>query len=326
MRIRQTDPRMGRTDAIARPERNQKIGVADDFPRQNSATAERTAQETRTTNEVEHPRGIGRATMAATGGPRLRLFTTATLGLLIFQTGCMGPMLQSRSVAYIEPPREKLQASLTNDRIKVSDVLEFTLTDGSTVSLNGTYKVDRDGAVELAGYGKVQVAGKTLEEAKQAVRDAMAAKSVIQAAFEMDRSEYYLVTVTADGLQDLTRVPLGVKTTVKDAVTGIPRLSHKVIWIVRPMLDQSVKEQVLAIDWDAISRLDDHRSNYVLKPGDWLFVADEPSTGFGRFFGALTSMFSLRKSGAYDPPPSADKPSKKQFYIDDIDNPAGERI
>lgn len=267
-----------------------------------------------------------RQTDPRVGRPSFCFLGVLLLCLLVPQSGCMGPMLSQRPSAFVEPPRERLQAELANDRIKVSDVLQFTLTDGSSVSLNGTYKVGPDGNVELSGYGKVQVAGKTMEEAKQAVRAALAAKSAVEAAIELAHSEYYLVTVTADGVQDLTRVPLGTKTTVKDAVRGIPRLSHKVLWITRPALDQPVKEQVLAIDWEGISRLDDTRTNYVLKPGDWLFVADEPANGFGRFFGALTSMLSTRKAESPEPPKPTAKPATPQFHISDVDNPNGERI
>ena len=72
----------------------------------------------------------------------------------------------------------------------------------------------KPGDVELSGYGKIQVAGKTMEEAKQAIREVLAAKALVQAAFELGHSEYYLVTVTAEGVQDLTRVPLAGKVTV----------------------------------------------------------------------------------------------------------------
>ena len=281
MPIRQSDPAVGRADAIARP-------------------------------------GYKRTITTGAGCLLLCLFAV--------QTGCMGPVMHQRAVGFVDPPRDKLQASLATDRIKVCDVLQFRLTDGSTVTLNGTYKVGADGAIELSGHGKVQVAGKTMEEAKQAVREAMAVKSLVHAAFDLDRSEYYLVTVTTDGVQDLTRVPLGGKETVKDAVNGIPRLSSKVLWLVRPTPGQTAKEQVLPIDWEGISRLDDNNTNYPLMAGDWLFVADEPATGFGRFFGAVTSMLSPRKGDSLDAPRPPSKPSPQRFSVDKLDNPSGERI
>jgi len=267
-----------------------------------------------------------RQTDPRVGRPSFCFLPVLVFCLLVPQSGCMGPMLSQRPSAFVEPPRERLQAELANDRIKVSDVLQFTLNDGTSVNLSGTYKVGPDGDVELSGYGKIQVAGKTMEEAKQAIREVLAAKALVQAAFELGHSEYYLVTVTAEGVQDLTRVPLAGKVTVRDAVKGIPRLSNKVLWITRPAPGESVKEQVLAIDWEGVSRLDDNRTNYVLQAGDWLFVADEPAHGFGRFFGALTSMLSSRKGDSPEPPRPTAKPSTTEFHIHDVDNPKGERI
>lgn len=232
------------------------------------------------------------------GGVGLRILTLCAAFVPI---GCAGPLVHQRSVGFVDPPREQLQASLARDRIKVSDVLQFKLADGSTASATATYQVGPDGAIQLSGYGKIQVAGKTMEEARQAVRDALAAGSAVQRAFELDHWEYYLVTVTSEGVQDLTRVPLKGTVTVKDAVSGIPRLSSKVIWLARPtpgraavgdLAASSVKDHVLPVDWDGISRGEDTSTNYALRPGDWLFVADEPARGVGRLFGALTSMVS----------------------------------
>jgi len=242
--------------------------------------------------------------------------------------GCMGPVMHQRQVGFVEPPRDRLQASLATDRIKVADVLQFRLVDGSTARFNSTCEVAPDGTIELSGYGKVQVAGKTLEEARQAVRDALALGSAIDSAFELDRSEYYLVTVTADGVQELTRVPLLGPVPVKQAVHGIPRLSHKVLWIVRPAPDSQFRERILAVDWEAIARNEDDSTNYLLRSGDWLFVAEEPSSGFGRLFNALAALFAPRKYDMQElsDPDSAGKASSPPLSLDQIDDPQAERI
>lgn len=244
-----------------------------------------------------------RSAGGAWGGPRarskgwlgVRMLTLCAPMLLI---GCAGPLVHQRTVGFVDPPRDQLRASLATERIKVSDVLQFRLADGSTASATVNYQVGPDGAIHLSGHGKVQVAGKTLEEARQAVREALAASSAVQRAFELDPCEYYLVTVTAEGVQDLTRVPLRGTVTVKDALSGTPRLSSKMIWIARPVpgraagdsTGSSLRDHVLPVDWESVWRGEDTSTNYELRPGDWLFVADEPAKGVGRLFGALTSM------------------------------------
>lgn len=251
------------------------------------------------------------------------------LGLLV--TGC-SPIVHQRSVAFVEPPRERLQASLTTDRIKVRDTLQLKLADGSAASLNGVYEVHADGSVEIRGYGKVQVAGKTIEEARNAVREALAAAHAAHQAIEVERSEYYLVTVTANGVQDLTRVPLGGRVTVKEAVRGIPRVQQKVMWIVRPTprAGNPREEQILPIDAEGLLHGSDTSTNFPLQAGDWLIVADEPVSGFGRLFGAVTSMFSGRKSDDKPLAPRPAKPAKPasdpQVRLDQVADPRAERI
>jgi len=233
-------------------------------------------------------------------GRALRRKTTLAgwLGLLLAgalaEVGCVGTP-QPRTAAYAPPPREELSRSLAQDRIKTSDVLQLKLPgdNTATATLNRTYQVAPDGTVELVGYGKVEVAGKTVEEAKQAVYEAVAVSSDVKQAIELARSEYFLVTVAADGTRQLTRVPLKGPVKVKDALAGTPGLSTKVIWIARPSSGGgSATDRILPVDWDAVARSLDESTNYELKAGDFLCVAHEPAQGFGRFFGAFTSMLS----------------------------------
>jgi hypothetical protein len=131
-----------------------------------------------------------------------------------------------------------------------------------------------------------------MDEACKAVHDALAVSMAVDQAVEVFRSEYYLVTVTADGVQNISHRPVAGKVTVKDALAGAQNLSSKVIWIARPLPGPGVKDQVLAVDWDGISRFDNKATNYELRAGDFLFVADEPAKGVGRVFDAVTSMMT----------------------------------
>jgi protein involved in polysaccharide export with SLBB domain len=222
----------------------------------------------------------------------LLLFVTATL------IGCGAVASQQRTVGFVPPPREEVRAAAATERIQISDVLQCRLPDDSTATVNAVYQVASDGTIEVSGSGRVQVAGKTMQEAQQAVRAAVAVSAAAHEAIEIERSEYYLVAVSADGVKKVTHVPLKGHVTVKDAMKDIPRPSSKIIWITRTMPGQSVKEQVLPVDWEGISRGQSGAFNYGLQPGDFLFVADEPAKGVGRVFSAVANLFA-----PVDPPP-----------------------
>jgi len=206
--------------------------------------------------------------------------------------GCGAVASQQRTVGFVPPPREELRAAAATERIKASDVLQLRLPDDSTATVNAVYQVAPDGTIEVSGSGKVQVAGKTLQEAQQAVRAAVAVSAAAQEAIEIQRSEYYLVAVSADGVKKLTHVPLKGRMTVLDALKDVPKPGNKIIWITRTMPGQSVKDQVLPVDWEAISRGGSLASNYALQAGDFLFVADEPAKGLGRLYSAVANLFA----------------------------------
>ena len=222
----------------------------------------------------------------------------------------MGPMLSQRPSAFVEPPRERLQAELANDRIKVSDVLQFTLNDGTSVNLSGTYKVGPDGDVELSGYGKIQVAGKTMEEAKQAIREVLAAKALVQAAFELGHSEYYLVTVTAEGVQDLTRAAGRQGYRERRGQRHSARRTRCCGSPARA--GESVKEQVLAIDWEGVSP--GRQSHQLCSAGGRLVVRGRRAGAGSDDSSASTSMLSRAGRFARTAQPTASRPRPSSTF------------
>lgn len=217
------------------------------------------------------------------------------LGLAVSLAGCTAAMDRQGMMGSVEPPREKARAASASQPIQVSDVLQFRLPDGSAADVATTCQVAPDGTVQVGGSSKIHVAGKTLDEARQAVRLAMGASSAAQRAIEIQRSEYYLVTVAPDGVQKVSHVPLRGGETALDAINELAtsaQLSSKVIWIARPAPGQSVKDKLLPVDWEGISSGGSTATNYALQPGDFFFVADEPAKGVGRVFNAVTALFA----------------------------------
>ncbi len=214
----------------------------------------------------------------------------ATASVVVLQLGCVSTVSQPPAIGFVEPPRAELEASLAQDRIDASDVIQLKFADGTTTSLIQTYHVAPDGTIEVAGRGKIQVAGKTLQEVQQAVQQATAASAAAKELLDIALSEYYLVTVDEHGARRLSRVPLKGELRVKDAVADLPNVSSKVIWITRPNPSRYLSEQVLPVDWEAVANDEENPTNYRLKAGDWLFVAHEPAQGFARFYNAFTGM------------------------------------
>ena len=86
-------------------------------------------------------------------------------------------------------------------------------------------------------------------------------------------------------------------------VNGIPQVASKRIWIARPGRNNYGNEQILPVDYQAITAQGDYVSNYQLMPGDRLFIAEDRlvalDTRLGKVFAPLERMmgFSLLTAG-----------------------------
>jgi polysaccharide export outer membrane protein len=87
------------------------------------------------------------------------------------------------------------------------------------------------------------------------------------------------------------RVPITGNETVLDAISqigGLSQLSTKEMWVARPAPGGFGCEQILPVDWDAISRGGSASTNYQLMPGDRLFIADDQLIATNTFIGKIT--------------------------------------
>lgn len=215
------------------------------------------------------------------------LFAVFLVGL---EAGCVNPV-PSTTPILSEPPREVIDATMVHDRLEIADTLDFELSDGSTAAIHERITVLPDGSVELTGCGRVQVAGKTLEEAREILRQQVAAaRQLTSAVVQLHFAQCYVVTESASGERHIERYPVDSAPTVRDLLTDMEDAEHKVVWVVRPSPAGSIGQQMLAVDWDLVRRGQDDATNYKIRPGDWVFALNEPAEGFGRFMGALTSM------------------------------------
>jgi polysaccharide export outer membrane protein len=162
--------------------------------------------------------------------------------------------------------------------------------------VTGTYLVAPDGTINLRQYGMVHVAGKTLREAKRAI-DAHLAQFLDSPDASVDVASYnskvyYIITEGAEQGDNIVRVPITGNETVLDAISqiqGLSQLSSKEIWIARPSPAGFGCEQVLPVDWDAITRGGMTATNYQVLPGDRVFVAEDPHLALSNYISKVTA-------------------------------------
>jgi len=149
--------------------------------------------------------------------------------------------------------------------------------------ITGPRLVAQDGRVNLGVYGTVSVTGLTLNEAKkkleQHLGDFLDSPQIAIDVQNYNSKFYYLIFQGA-GLGDtVRRVPISGNETVLDAIAAqgrIPATNNQYqIWIARPGLDRKGHQQILMVDWRAISQLAETDTNYQILPGDRLYVSEK---------------------------------------------------
>jgi polysaccharide biosynthesis/export protein len=151
----------------------------------------------------------------------------------------------------------------------------------------GDYLVRPDGTVGLGVWGSVRVAGLTTEKAADEIRRKLAAFTqvngsssrietlAVTVALKASNSTVAYVITQARGKEEVHRLPLTGKETVLDAIASVPGLAsiadRGTIHVFR-MGPAGAVAQDLPVDWNAIFRRNDLRTNYQLMPGDRVYV------------------------------------------------------
>jgi len=195
----------------------------------------------------------------------------------------------------VEESTQAIQDHLSNI-LKYPDVSVQLLQAANVPDVNGTYIVASDGTVNLRSYGRVHIAGKTLDEAKAAIEQRLSeslASPVVWVDIASYNSKVYYVITEGAGMGDnVISVPITGNETVLDAVVqvrGLSQLSSKDIWIARPAPGGFGCEQYLPVDWDAITRGAVTATNYQVLPGDRIFIAEDGMVAVNNFMGKVIS-------------------------------------
>ena len=164
--------------------------------------------------------------------------------------------------------------------------------------ITGQHLVRPDGTVNLGVYGSVSVAGLTTDQAREAVRrfvyeelkkinassggrttpapDDPAKLFVAVDVVGYNSKKYYVITDGAGFGEPVYSFPVQGAETVLDAIAninGLPAVASKAhVWVARRTPHCNQPEQILPVDYVAITQHGVTQTNYQILPGDRVYV------------------------------------------------------
>jgi len=206
---------------------------------------------------------------------------------------------------------EQLQADILAalEKEVAQPQVSVTLTQlAAQQQIAGEHLVAPDGKVNLGTYGRVRVVGMTIEEARLAI-EAHLAQYLENPQIAVDilgyNSKVFYVVTQGAGLGDRVVIqPSKGNETVLDAigqVQGLDSTSSTRMWIARPGANNCGGDQILPVDWLAITQRGDVQTNYQVLPGDRLYVSEDKlvalDTTLGKIFSPLERIFGVTLLG-----------------------------
>jgi protein involved in polysaccharide export with SLBB domain len=171
-------------------------------------------------------------------------------------------------------------------------------TSSGAQQISGEHLVGPDGRVNLSTYGQVYVAGMTLDQARAAIEKQLSNflqdPQVAVDVFAYNSKTYYVITQGAGNGDDVAEFPITGKECVLDAIAqlgGLSQLSSTKIFIARPAPNGVGCEQILPVNWEAISKGASTATNYQLLPGDRLYIAEDSYIKFNSLVFKYTQPF-----------------------------------
>jgi polysaccharide biosynthesis/export protein len=164
---------------------------------------------------------------------------------------------------------------------KLKPDVQVQLAEAKTLhQIRGPHLVQADGKISLGSYGAVFVAGMTLEEAKSTIQDFLSAK-LLEPEISLDIANSMVIDIIFDqpgSGQSIVGLPYEGNQTVLDAIAELkglpPGIDRARIWVARRSAEG---DEILRVDWKAITQRGAPATNYQLLPGDKVFVALDPS-------------------------------------------------
>ena len=147
----------------------------------------------------------------------------------------------------------------------------------------GEHLVGPDGYVNLGTYGSVYINAMTLEEARAAIESHLSQHledpKISLDVFAYNSKVFYVIAEGGGYGDGVVRLPITGNETVLDALSHIGGLQQnsnkKRIWIARPAPSGVGCEQILPVDWVAITKGGSTATNYQILPGDRVYIAED---------------------------------------------------
>ena len=169
---------------------------------------------------------------------------------------------------------------------------------GNQQQVTGDHLVSPDGKVNLGSYGQVRVIGMTLPEVKLAIESHLSEhldKPEIAVDILGYNSKVFYVITQGAGLGDrVTILPVTGNETVLDAIgqiQGLESNSSTRMWIARPGYNNCGGDQILPVDWIAVTQRGDIKTNYQILPKDRLYVSEDKLVALDTMLGKVFAPF-----------------------------------
>ena len=194
----------------------------------------------------------------------------------------------------IEEAREAITRKLQEVLARPDVSVQLARTAG-TQPITGQYLIGPDGTINLRQYGLLHVAGKTVTQIRTDLQKHLSRyfdspdASVDVIAY--NSKVFYVITEGAGLGDNVRRVPIAGNETVLDAlsaVNGLSQVSSTQIWVARPAPGGFGCEQIMPVDYDAITRGGSSATNYQIMPGDRVFIAEDNVSALSNYLAKVT--------------------------------------
>lgn len=185
--------------------------------------------------------------------------------------------------------------------------------------VSGQFLVRLDGTVGLGFWGSVTVAGLTLDQAADAIRQHLIRSETLQRSgvrpeslivivdvLAYNSKRYYVITDGGGYGEQVYPFPLYGSETVIDAlanINGLPAVASKRnIWVARRCPNPNQPWQILPVDWVGITQHGLTETNYQIMPGDRIYVKAQKiitiDTAMARIFSPIERVFGITLLGS----------------------------
>lgn len=208
------------------------------------------------------------------------------------------------------------------DPATMKPVTEFRAFGLPVQPVSGQFTVRPDGTVFLGIWGSVPVAGLTLDQIAESIREHMARQEdptkpgaggfrketlrVVVDVLQYNSKRYYVIFDGGGNGEQVVPFPVTGSETVLDAignVNGLPAVASKRnIWVARRTPHMGQMQQILPVDWVGITQHGVTLTNYQIMPGDRVYVKAQRlvtfDTALARVLAPVERVFGVTLLGA----------------------------